>query len=222
MNDIYINKVYQNDGNNSVLNLIPQNAVDILDIGCGAGDIARIIKTKDNNVIGLTLSEAEKVIAEKYCDKVILADIEKYNLESIDRYFDVIIMSHVCEHLVNPKQVLNSLMKILKDEGEIIIAVPNMSFYKNRIKILKGDWTMDEYGPFDKTHLHFYDYNSIIAIFDHEHYKIIQKIATDFAFPLWPIRLVFKNICKKIDFYFGKKFPNLFGQQVILVLKKNK
>lgn len=221
MNNLYINKVYQNEGNDSVLKLISKNAIDILDIGCGAGDIARKIKTNNNNIIGFTLSEDEKVIAEKYCDKVILADVEIYNLNLIGCYFDVIIMSHVCEHLVSPTKVLNNLSKLLKDEGELIIAVPNMSFYKNRTKILKGDWTMNEYGPFDKTHLHFYDYNSIVAIFDSKNYKIKQKIVTDFAFPLWPLRLIFKELCKKIDVFIGKKFPNLFGQQVILVLKKN-
>jgi 2-polyprenyl-3-methyl-5-hydroxy-6-metoxy-1,4-benzoquinol methylase len=221
MNDVYKNKVYQNEGNISVLNLISKNPTDILDIGCGAGDIARKIKTINNNIIGVTLSEEEKLIAEKFCNKVILADIETYDLDLINSYFDVIVMSHVCEHLVNPKQVLNKLLKKMKDDGELIIAVPNMSFYKNRIKILRGDWSMNEYGPFDKTHLHFYDYNSIVAIFDSNNYKLKQKIASDFAFPLWPFRSVFGNFCRKIDLFFGNIFPNLFGQQIIIILKKN-
>lgn len=220
MNNVYKNKVYQNEGNISVINLVSKKAIDIFDIGCGAGDIASKIKTISNNIIGLTLSEDEKLIAEKFCNKVILADIETYNLDLIDCSFDVIIMSHVCEHLVNPNQVLKKLSKKMNKEGELIIAVPNMSFYKNRIKLLKGDWTMNEYGPFDKTHLHFYDYNSIVDIFDSENYKIKQKIASDFAFPLWPFRLLFKRFCKKIDVFIGSKFPNLFCQQVIIVLKK--
>lgn len=216
--ELYNYKVYGNAGNEDVLNQVPASAVTILDVGCGAGDNAAILKRLNKYVTGITISNEEALLAKSVCDEVIIANIEEDGLQLTKRY-DVVILSHVCEHLVHPCEAINKLAGHLNETGIMIIAVPNMAFYKSRFKVMKGDWTMSESGPFDKTHLHFFSYHSADALCDGKNLKVIKKIPGELAIPLWPLRKVFPAFCEKMDNYIGKKFPNLFSQQVILLLE---
>ena len=69
--------------------------------------------------------------------------------------FDVIIFSHVLEHLTDPWSVLKKSTELLKKNGVIIIALPNINNAKDRFKILFGNFEYTEEGVMDKTHLRF-------------------------------------------------------------------
>lgn len=215
--DLYRNRVYGNEGNPEVINLVPIEAKYILDVGCGAGDNAKFLKHLNKHVTGITISEDEAALAKAICDEVIVADIENDTF-FFERQFDTIILSHTCEHLVHPKAAVNKLSGYLNTNGLIIIAIPNTAFYKYRLKLFKGDWTMNDSGPFDSTHLHFYNYPSADSVFDHRQLQIVKKIPGQLAIPLWPFRKFLPAICKKLDIIIGRRFPNLFAQQTVLVL----
>lgn len=219
--ELYDKKIYGNSGNPDVLKQVPRDAKTVLDVGCGAGDNAKILKGINKEVTCVTISGDEAKLVEKICDDVIIANIETDELK-INKTFDVIILSHVCEHLVHPGVAINKLSLYLNENGIIIIAVPNMAYYKNRFKLLKGDWTMFETGPFDKTHLHFYSYYSASRLCDESKITIAKKIPGSLALPLWPFRRVLSAFCSKLDNSVGQYFPNLFAQQVVLVLQTNK
>lgn len=219
INELYDKKVYRNKGNPDVLVLVDKTAINILDIGSGAGDNAKILKDLNKYVAGVTISNEEANLLRDICDEVTVADIETDDLK-YDRLFDVIIMSHVCEHLRNPAAAVVKLSRYLSTNGIIIIAVPNMAYYKIRLRILKGNWSMEETGPFDRTHLHFYSYDSANSLADENKLKISAKLPGQLALPLWPLRRIFPGLSQKLDKAFGRYFPNLFSQQVILILKK--
>ena len=215
---IYNYKVYGNSGNPEVIAKIPVTAKYILDVGCGAGDNARFIKNRSNYLVGITISKSEAELAREIFDEVIIADIESADLK-LSQKFDVIIMSHICEHLVYPVNAINKLSDFLLPEGIIIIAVPNMAFFKCRLKLMKGDWTLSTSGAFDNTHLHFYSYHSADNLCDTNKLIVSGKSPGELAFPLWPIRKLLPRVCLSIDRFFGRNFPNLFAQQTILTLK---
>jgi 2-polyprenyl-3-methyl-5-hydroxy-6-metoxy-1,4-benzoquinol methylase len=216
--EVYKNKVYGNTGNKDVLSQVPSQSKTILDVGCGAGDNAKILKALSKHVTGITISEKEAGFAKEICDVVKIVNIE-VDAETIQEKYDVIILSHVCEHLRYPVQTLNNLAKNLSNDGVMIVAVPNMAFYKNRLKLLKGDWTMQESGPFDKTHLQFFSYHTADTLCDETQVRLVKKIPGFLAIPLWPFRSIFPTFCKNLDNYIGKRFPNLFAQQTILVIE---
>jgi SAM-dependent methyltransferase len=221
MDNLYLNKIYKNNGNAAVLNQVPAQAKRILDIGCGAGDNVAILKSSENFIVGVTISEEEAQIARNFCDKVIVGNIEN-DLELDCGYnFDVIIFSHVCEHLIQPKKILKLLSSRLASNGIIIIAVPNMAYYKNRLRILLGNWQFEDTGPFDRTHLHFYSYETVNELIP-DSFSIINKIPGDLSIPLWFFRKLFKQKENLLDRFFGRKFPNLFSQQVILTIRAAK
>lgn len=218
--DLYRNKVYSNTGNKDVLKQVPAEAKTVLDVGCGAGDNASILKALHKKVTGITISEAEAKLVSDICDKVMVINIEEQVSLVLDK-FDVIILSHVCEHLRYPTLILKNLANNLAKNGIMIVAVPNMAFYRNRWKLLKGDWQMMESGPFDKTHLKFFSYLTANTLCDEKRLKVGKKIPSLLALPLWPLRLILPRFCKQLDKIIGNWFPNLFARQTILILEHN-
>src|SRR3989344_5745663 len=55
-----------------------------------------------------------------------------------DGYFDIVIMSHIIEHVVNPDHLLSEARRVLKRKGLVIINTPNLAAWFNRILLLFG------------------------------------------------------------------------------------
>lgn len=55
------------------------------------------------------------------------------NLDKFNDIFDIINISHVLEHLTDPKETLLQLKSLLKEGGEIVIEVPNIDCWKFRV-----------------------------------------------------------------------------------------
>lgn len=91
----------------------------LLDFGCGAGGFLMMAKDYASKVAGVEKQDALRALFnEKNLD---IFD----NLDEIHDKFDVITMFHVLEHLPDPKSVIKELLNKLKDDGKLIIEVPN-------------------------------------------------------------------------------------------------
>lgn len=109
------------------------NELNILDIGCGLGQMLNYLKNKGfKNLHGIDINE-EAILA---CKKNSL-DVEKVN--DIREYkvndnlkFDRIVMSHVLEHIEKEK-IIDTLIHIrknlLKEGGVFLMMVPNAQSY---------------------------------------------------------------------------------------------
>jgi SAM-dependent methyltransferase len=218
----YDAKVYANNGNQALLDLLPIGVKSVLDIGCGAGDNAKILKSMDIKVCGVTLSSEEAKLAAEYCEQVLVANAEIDDLLIEANYYDVILLSHVLEHTVHPSRVLNRLATYLIEDGLVLVAVPNPAHYRYRPRLLMGNWHMTETGPFDQTHLHFWSFDTASEIPKGTPFEVVCKLPGNPAFPLWPLRRLLPNgLTNKVDRLSGILFPNLCSIQTLIVLKKS-
>lgn len=103
---------------------------DVLDFGSGTGGYLSRIKSHAKSAIGMELEKA--VIPHYEAEEIPLYE----NFEELEQKFDVITSFHVLEHLSHPHEILQQMKSVLKDDGKIIIEVPNakdalLTLYKN-------------------------------------------------------------------------------------------
>lgn len=99
----------------------------LLDIGCGVGDFLHTAEEHGWQCTGIEPSEDAKTIAKKRIKAEILGseDLEQFPNET----FDVITMWHVLEHVDDLKWQISQLQRLIKQNGRIVIAVPNYKSY---------------------------------------------------------------------------------------------
>ena len=100
----------------------------LLDIGSGEGWALQFFKNKGWSVTGIDYSEHScKKFNPEVLDNLLLGDIYKniQNLISGKKRFSVIWMKHVLEHVIDPLALLRDCRALLKDNGILVIEVPN-------------------------------------------------------------------------------------------------
>ena len=97
----------------------------ILDFGCGAGEFIKYVEN-DFDTVGFEPSEsARKYAIEKVKKSKILNSIDSIQNETLD----AITLWHVFEHIENQDEKLQEFHSKLKNNGILIIAVPNPTSY---------------------------------------------------------------------------------------------
>src|SRR5690606_5474085 len=129
------------------------NARRVLDVGCGAGALGRLLKEERRveEVCGVEFIEEAYRRACTVLDRVLLGNIEEMSLPWPDEHFDCIVCADVLEHLVNPSAVLAKLSRVLAPRGVIVISVPNARFFEVLHMLSSGAWTYFEQGIMDAT-----------------------------------------------------------------------
>lgn len=220
-------RVYKNAGNASVVDLIRPDCRRVLDVGCGAGDNAALIRQRmpDCEIFGITRSEAEAESAREHMKECWVADLEGGVPEPVrSMTFDCIVFSHVLEHLLRPAAVVAQMAERLPSGGRVVIAVPNVMYFKVRMQFLRGKF---EYQPdggiLDDTHLHFYTYFTASEYLLSESPDLrLVRIGVPGHFPLFGMRgrLIPRAWGDALDLWAGETWPNLFGPQIALSAEK--
>lgn len=100
--------------------------IRILDVGCATGNISFPLARLGYNIVGIDLNtELIDYAKSKNTFKNArfeVGDAENLSLEGI---FDVIICSEIFDYLKKPSQLANSLNKLLKSKGILLITIPN-------------------------------------------------------------------------------------------------
>jgi glycosyltransferase involved in cell wall biosynthesis/2-polyprenyl-3-methyl-5-hydroxy-6-metoxy-1,4-benzoquinol methylase len=152
-----------------IFNSVPDNSLNILDVGCGAGVLGKALKSKNSNryVVGIELNQEAVYFAKQNLDEVYQVDIEKVNLTFDRGFFDCMIFADILEHLVDPWQTLRNYLKMLKCEGTLIISIPNIRNLKIIHQLIElKSWKYEDEGILDKTHLRFFTKNDFLKILD--------------------------------------------------------
>lgn len=120
----------------------------VLDVACGVSTLG---KTFGSQVYGIDINPEAVRIAEKNGIKAKLGDVEKkWNYP--DKYFDIVIASHIIEHVIYPDHIILEAKRVLKKNGTIIIVTPNLASWFNRILLLFGFQPfLSEVSTVDKT-----------------------------------------------------------------------
>src|ERR1043166_1062446 len=136
--------------------LIPLDTRTILDVGCGRGGNAAWLHGKGIAVDAISCSREELKAVRPFSRRAILWDLNQGLPEMGSELYDGIICSHVLEHIAYPEKLLNDLRRALVPGGFLLIVIPNLLFWSDRIKLLRGEWQYESSGTFDYTHVRWY------------------------------------------------------------------
>jgi SAM-dependent methyltransferase len=155
IDDVYQGRQYANRPNYPLLEMVPAAARSVLDVGCGMGANLNELRARGRRPVGVTLSRAEAATVRAQGHECVVADCSR-RLPFSDGAFDAIILSHVLEHLPWPEQAVRGLPRLLEPGGLIFVAVPNVMFFRTRLRLVAGRFPREATGVFDETHLRWF------------------------------------------------------------------
>lgn len=148
----------------------------VLEMGCVTGYVSKVLKEQLKCMVtGIEIDSEAAKEAEKYCERVIVGDIEEMDFSRVfgNERFDVITFGDVLEHLKNPSKVLSSLRPFLADNGYVLASIPNVAHISVALELLSGRFDYRSLGLLDDTHLRFFTKKNILSLFRKAGYEIV-------------------------------------------------
>ena len=244
---------YQEEINIAILRQLPKNTGKkefVLDVGSGMGALSAAIQNKGYSVWAIEINQAAAEVAVQRITKVInadLTDIKHIQSEIGNQKFEFLIFADILEHLYDPLSVLKEYLKLLKDEGYLLVSLPNIVVWWNRILFLLGRFEYTETGIMDKGHIRFFSFKTakklveeagccvvrtdyvpfFVRVFEPLVKKFLLKGITpessnkrdliDSPYYKWYIKYVYP-----IEYYLGFFCKPLFAFKMVLVARKLK
>jgi len=127
LRDIHFDEITQKFGKNK----------NFLDIGCATGLLLNYMNKRHWKTKGVDICRpsAEYGIKRFGLD-IFIGTIEEASFPS--SYFDVVHLSHLIEHVPEPKRTLLEIKRVLKRDGYMILTTPNVGGFQARIA--KNHW----------------------------------------------------------------------------------
>ncbi len=201
------------------LDIIEPNS-RVLDIGCATGYFAKQLLTKHCETWGVDRDKSAVKKAAKYCQKVIVSNLDEVtSLPVPKKYFDYIIMLDVLEHLLHPENLLSMIKNNLKDNGKVIVSIPNIAHASIRWLLLTGGFEYADTGILDKTHVKFYTKQSSQNLLNKCGYKILDTVPTNGMCKVPLLYKITDRLPVKWQYFIVKKIPTLFAFQFICVAR---
>ncbi|MDX1773001.1 class I SAM-dependent methyltransferase [Oceanihabitans sediminis] len=144
----------------------------LLDFGCGTGDFLQTAQQNNWKVLGIEPNQQAREIANR---KTTNAVFNSEHLNKIENQsFDVITLWHVLEHVPNLEEQISVFKKLLKENGVLIVAVPNYKSFD--AKHYKNFWAAYDV----PRHLWHFNQDSLASLFSKENMKVVNTLPMKF------------------------------------------
>jgi len=150
----------------------------LLDIGCWDGYLLERIRETGlySDLYGVDIvSEAiRQVLAKGFQAQVV--DLNRDPLPFPDEHFDGVTMLAILEHVFDPYVVIREVHRVLRPGGELVIDVPNVASFTNRLRTLFGRLpiTSTDAG-WDGGHLHYFTKDALDRFLRIEGFEVLTR-----------------------------------------------
>lgn len=167
----------------------------VLEIGSSNGNlVSHLTGEKGCTADIVEISEEAGREAARFARAACIGDVEGdlngtrwFEKLSGNRY-DYIIILDVLEHIRNPEETLGRLRDLLREDGTILLSVPNIAHNAVLLNLLQNKFEYTNVGLLDNTHIHFYTYESLKQMLNHaglvtETEEVLQKQVPETEIP---------------------------------------
>jgi 2-polyprenyl-3-methyl-5-hydroxy-6-metoxy-1,4-benzoquinol methylase len=179
----------------------------LLDVGCGEGFFLSLAQANGWHITGTELSSfASKLAANTLKTDIYCGELDEAKFAK--NSFDVVTMWHVLEHVKSPKNYLKEIHRILKPEGLLVLAVPNVNdlLMKFAYRIFKGRSLKLFSINGKEVHLYHFSPETLCLYFDKTGFDCLQ-LSPDYGIVQFPKKIV--NWISVIPYYIADfKFFN--------------
>jgi SAM-dependent methyltransferase len=162
-----------------VLALIPPGCRRVLDLGCGRGELGRLLRAREGglSVTGIEWEPAAARTAAEHYEQVLVGnlEIELPRLAAAGARFDLVVMADILEHTAQPAAILAQVAALLLPGGHVVVSVPNVSHYSVGLALLGDRWDYAERGILDRGHLRFFTRRSFRRLAAAAGFRIEQE-----------------------------------------------
>ncbi len=201
----------------SLKDTIPANAT-ILDVGCGNGVISRHLGQFGYKVLGIDVSDKTIAVArsKNTLPNVQFEVISAEDLIAQGQQYDAVICSEVLEHLHQPGLLLQTIYQSLRDNGTLIVTVPNgmgprevfvtkpmlkvrkspgLQSFVNKVKGMLGySGTTVQSQADNLDHVQFFTKKDLQQLATENKFEIIRFAKTNFVEDVFPFSLLTKRV----------------------------
>jgi 2-polyprenyl-3-methyl-5-hydroxy-6-metoxy-1,4-benzoquinol methylase len=153
----------------------------VLDVGCSSGYLAQPLSERGNTIVGIELDPEAAREAERFCERVLVGDVETMELALEPGSFDVVLCGDLVEHLRDPGAALARLRRFLRPGGRVVLSTPNVANWAIRLSLLGGRWRYTDRGILDRSHTHLFTRATLRETLEQAGYRV-ERI--DFSVPV--------------------------------------
>jgi SAM-dependent methyltransferase len=152
----------------------------VLEIGCGSGQTLEWLKSNGYCEWAGGVEPYAPNPNSKLIDEFWRLDIEQKIPDLPDKSIDLLLFLDVLEHLRDPWTTLQNLSKLVKDDGQIIISLPNIRNYRIVFDLFfKGKFNYSNDGILDRTHLRFFTYESAVQLIELADFTVTESLSPE-------------------------------------------
>lgn len=183
--------------------------LNVLDCGISKGGVSDRLSKEGAHCHGVDVNSRE--LKEV---KTIQADLNM-GIPDFGLKFDVIFAGEIIEHLYDDSKFIRECYSKLKPDGILIVTVPNLVSFFNRMLMLFGAMPLTAYAA-ASFHYHVYNRSKLKELIRKEGFEILK--ATSSYLPLNPLSKI--PGIGKIFGFLGDIFPSLGNQLIAFARKK--
>jgi len=116
--------------------LVAGDEVNVLEIGCGTGDLLVALREQGATVMGIEPNAAAVKVAREQNGLNVLTGMLADVMESgqlAPAQFDLVLMKYALEHVHSPREELTTISQLLKPGGRAVFWVPNADSWDARL-----------------------------------------------------------------------------------------
>lgn len=162
--------------------ILPYNkSASLLELGCGEGFFLKQVseETKwcakgiDFSKFGVSKWNPDMI------DKCEFGDVDIYTSQYIaeGQLFDVCVLRNILEHVIDPKNLLSKIKKLLQKNGFILITVPN-DYSPIQMAALSNGNINKDYWFMPPDHLHYFNVRNLCEFVENIGFRVVDMFSS--------------------------------------------